>query len=162
LRRRKGPEKALSAIEQSVFQMIGGSSALLNVMERSDKLPIITLFFQRFPALGAWLFDLFNAPPLESLTHLQKIGRVFLLTATLIIGSILVAMVGALGLFLVEQGSRLFEGPGVLNGLVILSTGIAVNVACVWVLLQIKRADNSLVPPPDPSSRPGGISLPPG
>jgi uncharacterized membrane protein YidH (DUF202 family) len=134
----------------------------LNVMGRSDKLSIITLFLRRFPALGAWLFDLFNAPPLESLTHLQKIGRVFLLTATLIIGSILVAMVGALGLFLVERGSRLFDGPGVFNGLVILSTGIAVNVACVWILLQIKRADNSLVPPPDPSSQPGGISIPPG
>jgi ACR3 family arsenite efflux pump ArsB len=57
-------------------------------------------------------------------------------------------MLGALGLFVLERGREMGSAPEFLNGVGIILVGIAVNAACVLVLVQIKRADNKLVPPP--------------
>ncbi len=77
----------------------------------------------------------------------QKIGRVLLFSSTLIVGSILVAMLGALGLFIMQRGLELSSVPEFMQGLGIVVTGIIVNLACVFILLQIKKADHKLVPP---------------
>ena len=90
---------------------------------------------------------LFNPPPLASLSAMQKTGRVLILSGTLVVASILAAMLGALTLFLIERGRELGERPNFYSGLGILLVGLAVNFGCVFVLLQIKKADNRLVPP---------------
>jgi len=77
----------------------------------------------------------------------QKAGRVVLLTATLVVGSVLLAMFGALGLFVMERGRELSNAPEVLDGVGIILAGIAVNTACVIILVHIKKADTKLVPP---------------
>jgi hypothetical protein len=102
----------------------------------------------RFIAILAWLLNLFDPPPLNSMTFAQKAGRVILLTATLVIGSILVAMLGALGLFMMEKGHEIGSTPEFLKGVCIIAAGISVNAICVIILVQLKRADNKLVPPP--------------
>ena len=84
---------------------------------------------------------------MKNLNFTQKVGRVILLTATLVVGSVLVAMLGALGLFLVEQGRQMGNVPEFYNGVAIILAGVAVNIGCVFILVQIKRADNRLVPP---------------
>jgi len=99
-------------------------------------------------ALAGWLIHLFNPPPLNSMTTVQKTGRVLLFSGTLVIASIVFAMVGAVGLYLVERGRELGDVPEFYHGLVIVLVGIAVNISCVFVLLQIKKADTQLVPPP--------------
>ena len=91
--------------------------------------------------------QLFNPPPLDSMTAMQKTGRVVILSGTLVVASILAAMLGALTLFLVERGRELGERPNFYSGLGILLIGLAVNLGCVFVLLQIKKADTRLVPP---------------
>ncbi len=91
---------------------------------------------------------LFNPPPLASMSVMQKTGRVLVLSGTLVVASILAAMLGALTLFLVERGRELGERPNFYSGLGILLAGLAVNFGCVFVLLQIKKADTHLVPPP--------------
>jgi predicted Co/Zn/Cd cation transporter (cation efflux family) len=82
------------------------------------------------------------------MTTVQKTGRVLLFSGTLVIASIVFAMVGAVGLYLVERGRELGDVPEFYHGLVIVLVGIAVNISCVFVLLQIKKADTHLVPPP--------------
>ena len=98
-----------------------------------------------------WVINLFNPPPLTSMTFAQKVGRVFLLTSTLVIGSILVAMLGAVGLYLMERGREMGSAPEFLNGLCIIAIGVAVNAACVLILVHLKKADHHLVPPIRPS-----------
>jgi ACR3 family arsenite efflux pump ArsB len=93
------------------------------------------------------LINLFDPPPLESLNLTQKTGRVLLLTITLVVASILFAMLGALGLFIMERGRELGSAPQFYDGLIIILVGIAVNIACVFVLMQIKKADNHLIVP---------------
>jgi len=77
----------------------------------------------------------------------QKAGRVILLSTTLVVASILVAMLGALGLFVMEWGREMGNAPEFVNGIGIIFVGICVNAACVIVLVQLKKADNKLVPP---------------
>jgi uncharacterized membrane protein YidH (DUF202 family) len=96
----------------------------------------------------AWLVNLFDPPPLSSMSFGQKAGRILLLSATLVVGSILVAMLGALGLFVMERGREMGSAPEFLQGAGIILIGIVVNATCVVVLVHIKRADNKLVPPP--------------
>ena len=103
---------------------------------------------KRTAALLFWMLNLFNPPPLTAMTTTQKAGRVLLLSATLVIGSVLVAMLGALGLFVMERGREMGSTPEFFKGIGIILVGIAVNVACVVVLIHIKKADNKLVPPP--------------
>lgn len=75
----------------------------------------------------------------------QRTGRVLLLTATLVISSILFAMIGALGLFLMERARELRNTPFFYQGLMTLLIGMAVNIACVLILLQVKKADQRLM-----------------
>jgi hypothetical protein len=91
--------------------------------------------------------NLFNPPPLESMSIAQKTGRVFFLSISLVIACIVFAMLGAIGLYVMEQGRELGNTPQFYNGCVIILLGVAVNAACVFVLLQIKKADTKLVPP---------------
>ena len=98
-------------------------------------------------ALLAWLMNLFDPPPLVTMTFRQKMGRILLLSGTLVIGSILVAMLGAVGLYLMERGRELGSTPEFMNGVVIVVVGITVNSLCVLALVQIKRADHKLIPP---------------
>ncbi len=102
---------------------------------------------KRLIALLWWLLNLFDPPPLESMTVVQRTGRVIVLTATLVIGSILVAMIGSVGLFLMEKGRELRSTPEFFDGLGIILVGVIVNFSCVLVLVQIKRADRKLIPP---------------
>lgn len=95
----------------------------------------------------SWLLNLFDPPPLKSMTTSQKVGRVVLLSSTLVFGSILVAMLGALGLYLMERGRELQDTPEFYKGLVIILTGIVVNTFSVLILVQIKRVDHKLIPP---------------
>jgi len=81
------------------------------------------------------------------MTTAQKAGRVIALTSTLVVGSIIVAMLGALGLYLVQKGREIGSTPELLKGLGIIFVGVIVNVVCAFILLQIKRADAKLVPP---------------
>ncbi len=97
------------------------------------------------------MLELFDPPPLESLTFAQKVGRVILLSSTLVVGSILAAMLGALGLFLLEKGRRLGHTPEFLQGMAIIAAGIGVNALCVIALFLIKKADTKLLPPVDPT-----------
>ena len=104
-------------------------------------------FFAPLISLVRWLIELFNPPPLRSMTLFQKTGRILLFTAALLIASILFAMAGAVGLFIMERGRELGDSPQFYHGLLILLVGFAVNVGCVFVLMQIKKADTKLVPP---------------
>ena len=81
------------------------------------------------------------------MTTAQKAGRVIALTSTLVVGSIIVAMLGALGLYLVQKGREIGSTPELLKGLGIIFVGVIVNVVCAFILLQIKRSDAKLVPP---------------
>jgi formate hydrogenlyase subunit 3/multisubunit Na+/H+ antiporter MnhD subunit len=124
----------------------GDSSLLEQTFQRH---PLIKSFFSPLISLVAWVLELFNPPPLESMNLVQRTGRVVLLTMTLVVASILFAMVGALGLYLMERGRELRDSPQFYHGLLILLVGTAVNVGCVFALLQIKKADTKLVPPPE-------------
>ena len=101
-------------------------------------------------AIFSWLLNLFDPPPLVSMTLAQKAGRVLLLSGTLVVGSVLVAMIGALGLYLMEKGRELGNTPEFFQGVAIIVTGIVVNTICVLVLIQFKNADHKLIPPTRP------------
>ena len=77
----------------------------------------------------------------------QKTGRVFFLTFALVVASVIFAMAGAVGLYIMERGRELRDTPEFYHGVIIILAGIAVNSACVFVLLQVKKADTKLVPP---------------
>jgi hypothetical protein len=111
------------------------------------RFPAIKPFLDPLVSLAGWLMELFNPPPLSSMNLAQKTGRILLFTAALVIASILFAMVGALGLYLMERGRELGDVPQFYHGLLIVTVGVAVNVGCVFVLLQIKKADTKLLPP---------------
>jgi len=102
---------------------------------------------KRIVALLSWLLNLFDPPPLKSMSLAQKTGRVLILSGTLVIGSIVVAMLGALGLFLVEKGREMGDMPELFDGLGVIVIGVIVNVVCVLMLVQIKHADHKLIPP---------------
>ncbi len=99
-------------------------------------------------SIGPWLMELFDPPPRDSLSFWQKIGRVLLVTITLITLCIITALVLAVLFFLVQKGhDALSSMPQLKNALLILGVSIAVNLACVLALLQIKRLDRRLIPP---------------
>jgi hypothetical protein len=102
---------------------------------------------KRITTLLAWLLNLFDPPPLTAMNFKQKVGRIFLLSGTLIIGSIIVAMLGALGLYIMERGRELGSTPEFFNGVGIILLGVSVNTICIMALVQMKRADTKLVPP---------------
>ncbi len=68
-----------------------------------------------FPIL-AWLINLFNPPPLKLMSRSQKVGRVLLITTTLLVICILSSMVATLAVFLVERGHRMLSSiPNLMN-----------------------------------------------
>jgi hypothetical protein len=111
------------------------------------RFPAIKPFFDPLISLAGWLMELFNPPPLKSMTLFQKTGRIMLFVASLVVASILFAMVGTLGLYIMERGRELRDVPQFYHGLLIVMVGVGVNVGCVFVLLQIKKADTKLLPP---------------
>jgi len=81
------------------------------------------------------------------MTRNQKVVRALLVTVTLTVMCVFMAMLGTLGLFMVERGRKMLESvPDLVNGLKIIGASICVNTACVYVLLRIRRADQRLVP----------------
>jgi len=107
-------------------------------------------------ALLAWLVNVFNPPPLETMTRAQKIGRASLVALTLVIICILTAMLGALGIFLVQKGRHLMGSMiDLLDGLGIIFVSTIVNTICVIVLLEIRRTDRMLVPPTETQAQAG-------
>jgi hypothetical protein len=104
----------------------------------------------RFSEILPWLAHLFNPPPLESMTLTQKVGRVFLVALTLVVICILSAMLGALGIFLAQKAhGMLASTPELLDDLAIIFASMIVNTICVIVLLEIRKADRKLIPPPE-------------
>jgi ABC-type anion transport system duplicated permease subunit len=102
-------------------------------------------------SIGPWLMELFNPPLRDSLSIGQKMGRVILVTATLVTLSIIVALALALVCFAYEYGSNtLARVPHLARAVEILTCSIAVNFVSVMVLLQVKRVDQRLVPPVQP------------
>jgi hypothetical protein len=101
-------------------------------------------------AILHWLLNLFDPPPLKSMTLAQKTGRIVVLSGTLVVGSILVAMIGAVGLYLMERGRELGSAPEFLQGVTIIVAGIVVNTICVLVIVQFKHVDHKLIPPTRP------------
>jgi uncharacterized membrane protein YidH (DUF202 family) len=80
------------------------------------------------------------------MTSLQKIGRSFLVTGTLIVLSILTAMAGAVGLFLVERISRALDRIADLwSTIAIIVVGLVVNAFCVYLLFLVKKLDRDLL-----------------
>jgi len=102
---------------------------------------------KRFLSFFWWLINLFDPPPLQSMTVAQKTGRVLILSGTLLIGSVVVAMFGAVGLFLMEKGHEMGSSPEFFDGIGIIVLGTLVNAACLAVLIHMKRADHKLISP---------------
>ena len=93
-----------------------------------------------------WPINLFNPPALGSMSSMQKIGRIFLVTITLVVSCILLAMLGALGIFIVERGHAMISNtPELISDLGIIFVSVSVNALCVMVLLQIRKADHKLM-----------------
>jgi hypothetical protein len=101
-------------------------------------------------AILSWILNLFDPPPLKSMTLVQKTGRILFFSGTLVVGSVLVAMIGAVGIYLIERGRELGDTPKFFQGLSIILVGIVVNTLCVLVLIQLKNADHKLLPPTRP------------
>jgi Kef-type K+ transport system membrane component KefB len=98
----------------------------------------------------AWFLHLFNPPPLNSMTWLQKVGRILLVSVALIVTSTLLAMLTALGFFLVERGRQIvLSSPQLRDGTAIILVGVGVNWLCVRVLFAVIKADRKLMAPSD-------------
>ena len=99
-----------------------------------------------FP-LGHWLLELFNPPPRDLLTFPQKISRVFIVTFTLLTACVVAALGTGVMLFLYERLQSGHVGSLVLLKVVaVLLDSLMVNAACLFVLLQVKRIDETLIP----------------
>ena len=104
---------------------------------------------KRVFAIGPWLVDLINPPPRDSLSLLQKGWRVMLVTVTLVTLCIIFALLLSLGFFAWQRSREFLEGvPQVRNAITILVASILVNVACIFMLLQVKKLDRKLIPQP--------------
>jgi hypothetical protein len=98
-------------------------------------------------SIGPWLMELINPPPRDSLSLVQKIWRVLLVTVTLVTLCIIFALLSSLGLFAWERSREFVEGtPQLRNGLTILVVSAIVNTACIATLLQIKKLDQKMIP----------------
>jgi ABC-type anion transport system duplicated permease subunit len=98
-------------------------------------------------SIGPWLMELFNPPPRDSLTIVQKIGRVFLVLATLVTICIISALLISLGLLVLQRSREALLGvPQLLNILVILAVSAVVNIVCIRTLFEIRRLDRLLIP----------------
>jgi uncharacterized membrane protein YidH (DUF202 family) len=94
----------------------------------------------------AWLVNLFNAPPRDTMTVRQKVGRSLLVASTLVVLCILAAMALAVGIFMVERMSRALDKiPDLWSTAAILFVGVAVNALCVFLLFRVKKLDRDLM-----------------
>jgi hypothetical protein len=91
--------------------------------------------------------ELFNPPPRRSLTLPQKLGRVLLVTITLVTICIISSLVLALAVFVLQRSHEVLIGiPQLINVLTILAVSIGVNIVCVRMLFEIRRLDRRLIP----------------
>lgn len=105
-------------------------------------------------AFLTWLVSLVNPPPLKSMTHFQKTARIVLITATLVVTSILLSMVAAAAIFTLQHERDMLGGWAQLMGdIAIILVSMIVNTLCVLVLLRIKNADQKLIPPTVPPAQ---------
>ncbi len=105
--------------------------------------------------MPVWWISLFNPPPLVSLTPVQKAGRAFFVTLSLVVSCILLAMAAALMVFVVEKGrAMLISVPQLVNGLEIIFVSVFVNIICIFVLLQIRKSDRKLLNASDTKEKP--------
>jgi hypothetical protein len=89
-----------------------------------------------------------NPPPREDMSYLQKVGRVLLFTATLVLICILSSMLAAVGIFCIQLAHHILTGSEVLiSDLVIIFISMVVNAFCVVILIKVKHADQKLIPP---------------
>jgi len=96
-----------------------------------------------------WLINIFNPPPLASMTRTQKLNRSLLITLALVVNCVLLAMLVALGVYLLERGRQILStAADEVNALAIIFVSIGVNMLCVIVLFQIKKADQKLLEKP--------------
>ena len=107
-------------------------------------------------AFLTWLISLINPPPLKSMTHFQKTARIALITATLVVTSILLSMVAAAGIFALQHERDMAGGwSQLMADIAIILVSMIVNTLCVLVLLKIKNADQKLIPPTAPPVQTG-------
>jgi hypothetical protein len=105
---------------------------------------------KRFFSIGPWLMELINPPPRGMLSLLQKAGRVFLVTITLITLCVIGALAVSLGFFAWQRSRDVLMGiPQLVNVLKILTASIVVNAVCVTMLFKIKKLDRKLIPRPE-------------
>src|ERR1700678_2107649 len=106
-------------------------------------------------SIGNWLLALFNPPPRASMTFVQKAGRVFLVTGALFTFSVFSALFFALAIFLFQRmESGQVDSYPLIKILAILLDSLLVNVVCIFILLQIKRLDETLIPPQENAAGP--------
>jgi hypothetical protein len=97
-------------------------------------------------AIPAWWISLFNPPPLASMTPAQKVGRILVVTLSLSVSCILLAIATSLGVYVIERGhAMLVSVPELASGLEIIFVSVCVNIGCVFILLQIRKADRRLL-----------------
>jgi len=84
------------------------------------------------------------------MTRAQKVGRVFVFTLTLVVISIFFSMLAAAGIFALEHARRMAGGfPELAGDLAIIFVSMMINAVCVIVLLEVRKADRKLIPPPE-------------
>ena len=76
----------------------------------------------------------------------QKVGKVFLVTISLFVTCVLMAMLCALVIYIIQRGWRmLHDGSEFMAGLIIIVAGVSVNVVCVMILLEMSKTDGRLM-----------------
>ncbi len=117
---------------------------------------LVTQILHHLYLIITWLTDLFNAPPRLEMNYRQKIGRILLVTGTMVVVSILTAMAAALGIFVFERIFRAIKNiPNLWDTTWIITVGILVNALCVYVLFLVRRLDRKLMlGPGETPSRP--------
>jgi uncharacterized protein involved in cysteine biosynthesis len=109
---------------------------------------------KRFISIGPWLLELINPPPRNSLSVLQKMGRVLLVTVTLITLCVISALLVSLVFFAWQRSRDVLMGiPQFVNVLKILGASVVVNAVCIMMLFKIKRLDRKLIPKPDEETK---------
>ncbi len=96
-----------------------------------------------------------NPPPLHAMSYWQKMGRIFLFSTTLIMISVLSSMLAAVGIFTLQHVRHMMSGaPQLLGDIAIILVCMLINTLCVMVLLKVKNADQRLIPPTEPPTKP--------